>query len=384
MPVTFGVEEELLVVERRSGRPVPVGDTVVRRARRLLDGCADDLPGTAIEHEFKREQVEIGSLPCHTTAELTRQLRDLRRALATAAAESDAGVAAIATCPFKVRPTPTDDARYRRMASEFGQLSRQQLTCGQHVHVQVGSRDEGVGVIDRLPRWLPTLLALSANSPFWQGQDTDYASFRTIMWGLWPTAGPAGPFGDAAGYDAAVADMIRSGAALDDGMIYFEARLSARYPTVEIRTADVCTRLDDAVLIAALCRAMVSTAARAWTQGERPDALPPQWRRAASWRAARSGLTGGLLDPSSRTVVAARDAVNALVADVRDALEDTGDLELVTDGVDRLFRSGTGAERQRAALRGSGSLGAVVTDAVRRTDGLRCKLVAGPTRKPPT
>lgn len=367
MPVTFGVEEELLVVERVGGRPVPSGEAVVRRARAILADCADDLPGTAVEHEFKREQAEIGSLPCHDADELTRQLVALRRAVAAAAAESDAAVAAIATSPFKVLPTATDDERYLRMASEFGLLSRQQLTCGQHVHVEIGSRDEGVGVIDRLPRWLPTLLALSANSPFWQGEDTDYASFRTIMWGMWPTAGPAGPFGDAAGYDAAVADLTRSGAAMDEGMIYFDARLSTHFPTVEIRTADVCTRVEDAVLLAALCRAMVLTAARQWERGERLAPLPPQWRRAATWRAARHGLGGGLVDPGSRAVVPARDAVRSLVGELREALESTDDLDLVGQGVERLLADGTGADHQRGVFRTSGTLAGVVTDAVGRT-----------------
>ena len=113
-------------------------------------------------------------------------------------------------------------------------------------------------MIDRIAAWLPLLLALSSNSPFWQGHDTGYASFRTVIWGLWPTAGPSGPFGDAAGYDAAVADLVRSGAALDVGMVYFDARLSASYPTVEIRVADVCTDVRDAVLLAALSRALCS------------------------------------------------------------------------------------------------------------------------------
>ena len=366
MPITFGVEEELLVVERRHGQPVAAGDAVVASARRLI---ADDgeLPDTAVEHEFKREQAEIGSLPCTTTDELAGQLLDLRLAASAGAAESGAAVAAIATSPFKVRPTPTDDERYLRMTAEFGLLSRQQLTCGQHVHVQIDSRDQGVGVIDRLPRWLPTLLALSSNSPFWQGQDTGYASFRTVMWGLWPTAGPSGPFGDAADYDAAVADLVRSGAALDDGMVYFDARLSARFPTVEIRTADVCTRLEDAVLIAALCRAMVITAGRQWERGRPAESLPPQWQRAATWRAARWGLGGDLLDPASKAPVSARDAVRSLVADLREALESTDDLGLVLDGTERLLRDGTGADRQRATFRASGSPAAVVDDAVRRT-----------------
>ena len=166
-----------------------------------------------------------------------------------------------------------------------------------------------------------------------------------------------------------MADLVRSGAAMDEGMIYFDARLSAKFPTVEIRTADVCTRLDDAVLIASLCRAMVGTAVGQWTRGDRPDAPPPQWQRAATWRAARYGLTGGLLDPSSRQVIAAEDALAALVAELRDALEDTGDLELVRDGIHRVLTDGTGAERQRAVFARTGSLAAVVADGVRRTAG---------------
>lgn len=369
MVATFGVEEELLVVARRGGRPLAAGDAVVQHTQQVLADGPHAFPDTAVEHEYKKEQAEIGSLPCTTTDELTRQLIDLRGAVAGGAAASGAAIAAIATSPVKVRPTATEDERYARMNAEFGLLATQQLTCGQHVHVGIGSRDERAGVLDHLSCRLPVLLALSANSPFWQGQDTGYASFRTVLWGLWPTSGPSGPFGDAAGYDAAVADLIASGAALDAGMVYFDARLSAKYPTVEIRVADVCTDVRDAVLLAALGRALVTTAARAWQRGEPPLTLPPQWQRAATWRAARDGIGGGLLHPTERTVRSAGAVVSALVDDVRDALEATDDLAFVRDGVERVLRDGTGADRQRAVHRRSGSLAAVIDDAVHRTSG---------------
>lgn len=366
MGVTFGVEEELLVVEPRQGRPLAAGAAVVQHA---LDALDDDspYPDDAIEHEFKREQAEIGSLPCTTTDELTRQLIELRAVVAAGAAESGAAVAAIGTSPFKVRPTPTGDERYERMTAEFGHLARQQLTCGQHVHVEIGSRDEGAAVIDGIADWLPLLLALSSNSPFWQGHDTGYASFRTVIWGLWPTAGPSGPFVNAAGYDAAVADLVRSGAALDEGMVYFDARLSAKYPTVEIRVADVCADVRDAVLVAAVSRALVVTAAERQQRGTAPQPTPPQWRRAATWRAARYGLTGGLIDPSTRAVVSAREALASLVGEIGDALDESGDRAVVSEGIERLLLEGTGAERQRAAYARTGSLTGVVEDAVRWT-----------------
>ncbi len=140
MGVTFGVEEELLVVEPRQGRPLAAGDTVVQHALDALDD-ASPYPEDAIEHEFKREQAELGSMPCTSADELTHQLVELRAAVAAGAANSGAAVAAIGTSPFKVRPTATDDERYARMTAEFAHLARQQLTCGQHVHVAIDSRD---------------------------------------------------------------------------------------------------------------------------------------------------------------------------------------------------------------------------------------------------
>src|SRR5206468_11825762 len=132
------------------------------------------------------------------------------------------------------------------------------------------------------------------NSPFWLGDDAGYASFRTMAWGRWPTAGPTTRFGSVAEYDRRVDALVASGAALDAGMLYFDARLSANYPTVEIRVADVCPEVADTVLLAALCRALVESASR--------GALPTvdvdlALLRAAAWRAARYGLSDELVDP---------------------------------------------------------------------------------------
>jgi carboxylate-amine ligase len=268
---------------------------------------------------------------------------------------------------MKVQPTVTPHARYQRMLDRFGLLAREQLTCGQHVHVSVESRTEGVAVLDRIAAWLPMLVAISANSPFWQGHDTGYCSYRTIVWGRWPTAGPTGGFGDEAGYDAAIADLLESGAALDDGMIYFDARLSARYPTVEIRVADVCCDVQDAVLIAILSRALVETAATEWRNGEPALDLRSNLSKAANWQAARYGLGGSLFDPLSRRAVPAFELLDELVDRLEPALRLAGDMELAGAGVDRLRHNAVGAAAQREVFNGSNSLHDVVVDAVRRT-----------------
>ena len=139
-------------------------------------------------------------------------------------------MAALGTFPLPVEPQPLRTSRYERMAELFGLTAHEQLTCGCHVHVGISSAEEGVAVLDRAGPWLATLLALSANSPFWQGRDSEYASFRYQVWGRWPSSGPAEPFGTARAYRETIEQMVASGTLIDPGMVYFDARLSERYP----------------------------------------------------------------------------------------------------------------------------------------------------------
>src|SRR5690606_21546659 len=225
-------------------------------------------------------------------------------------------------------------------------------------------------VLDRIRVWLPTLLAPSANSPFWQGEDSGYASYRPLVMARWPSAGPPDRYGSAAGYRRLVEDMVSSGVILDEGMVYLDARPSRSYPTLEIRVADVCQDPRDAVLVAALSRALVETAAGQWAAGERAPDVPTQMLRLATWRAGRSGLSGELLDPFSHRPRPAGEALDLLVPPVRPALEEYGDGALVADGLARLREVGTGADRQRRELERTGSLGDVVASAVRTTLGV--------------
>jgi carboxylate-amine ligase len=196
-----------------------------------------------------------------------------------------------------VTPRPVAKPRYEQMVERFGLTTTEHLTCACHVHVSVESDAEAVGVLDRIRVWLPTLLAISANSPFWQGQDSGYASFRSQAMARWPSAGPTEVFGSAPAYRKMVSDMVASGVLLDEGMVYFDARASHRYPTVEVRVADVCLDPRDAVLVAALCRGLVETAGQEWAAGLDPPTVPAAMLRLASWQAGREGLDGDLLDP---------------------------------------------------------------------------------------
>ncbi|MHA6626809.1 glutamate--cysteine ligase [Pseudonocardia sichuanensis] len=346
---TLGVEEEFLLVDRRTGRPRAVGQAVL--------AAADELTG-----ELQQEQVETGTRPCHTLDELSAQVRAARRTAATAAAGAGVALAPLATSPLPVEPTITPSRRYAEMARRFGLTVDEELTCGCHVHVAVDSPDEGVAVIDRIRPWLAPLAALSANSPFWGGEDSGYRSYRTQVWQRWPSAGPYAPFGSAEGYRGFVDAALGTDTLLDEGMVYLDARLSCRHPTVEVRVADVCLEPDDAVLVAALVRGLVQTAADA--RDTAPDPVRTELLRLAAWRASRTGMEGELLDPRTWRPAKAPEVLDALVAHITPALEEAGDLRVVRELLDAVVYRGTGARRQREVLCRTGDLAAVVRDAV--------------------
>ncbi|WGL51331.1 glutamate--cysteine ligase [Nocardioides sp. BP30] len=358
MTRTVGVEEEFLLAQRESPYLAAEGGQVVARAEQATHGRFDK--------EFMQQQAELGSAPHEDIGSLHADLRARRAELAEAARARGVRLLASATSPLDQRVTTTADARYERMIDMFGRLAQMQLACGMHVHVSIDSPEEGVAVLDRIRGWLPVLLALSANSPFLAGRDTDYASYRSVLWGQWPTAGAADVFGSIEGYERARAALISSGAALDEAMICFDARLSARYPTVEIRVCDVCADVRDAATIAALARALVSTVADQAADGMPVPAIRSELIRATSWRAARWGVEEQLVDPASGALVPAWELVGELLAMVEPALKSTGDDELVRTGLARIRERGSGARLQRDAF-ARGGIDAVVEALVEQT-----------------
>lgn len=361
---TFGVEEELLLVDTATGAPRGRADPVRAKA---ATGGREGLDG-----EMRTEQVETASLPQSDAGELAADLRR-RRALAREAARAvGVEVAALATSPVAADDDHGNgmdpSGRYGEIAERFGPIAGAQLTSGQHTHVAVASPEEGVGVLDRIGPWLPVLRALSAGSPFWRGRDTGYASYRSVVWARWPSAGPTRVFGSLAEYDAVVAAMLATATVLDDKMIYFDARLSKSLGTVEIRVADVTPELDEAVLGAVLARALVSTAAAAWRRGEAPPERPVEVLRLAHWGAARWGLSAELVDPDTGRPRPADEVLAGLRTHVAHALTEAGDAERVDDGLARLRTRGSAADRQRAAAADAdGDPAGVVTDAIART-----------------
>ena len=362
---TFGVEEEFLLVDSCSGQPVAVAELSLSGYQQLEGG--PDRP--ALTLEVKQEQIEAVDPVCSTMEQMASAIRAGRLLADETARSVGARAVALATSPVPTTPTLVPQPRYLNMAARFGLTLKEQLTCGFHVHVLINSDEEGVAILDRIRVWLPTVLALSANSPFWMGTASGYASFRYQAWSRWPTAGPCERFGSVEEYRGHIQSLLTAGILLDEGMIYFDARLSRNHPTVEVRIADVCLDARDATVIAVVVRALVERAAQEWAAGSPAPQASAALLRLAGWKASSAGVEGELLHPLLNSPCPAAEAVQALLGHIRPVLARTGDEDKVTSELARILSSGTGAQRQRKVMLSTQSPAAVVRDAIELTHG---------------
>jgi carboxylate-amine ligase len=351
---SIGVEEEFSIVDGVTGELRSAAEVVAR---------ARDALGEQAQAELNRSQVETGTGVCATLAEVRAELVRLRRAVREAA-EATGGMAVSTgthpTASWRDQGVNHTKERYRRLERDFQQVAREQLVSGCHVHVGVADRELAIEVVDRARPWLSTVAALAANSPFWEGVDTGYASYRTEVWSKWPLTGVPGRFGSRATYDRLVGDLAAIDAAPDATYLYWDVRPSARFDTVEFRAADACLGVDDAVMVAGLWRALARTCATEAVEGSAVPDVRGELVEAARWRAARHGLDETLADLVQRRAAPAREVVDGMLAHLRPALEQDGDWDEVAGLVDRTFADGNGAARQRAAFARRGQLGDVV------------------------
>ncbi|HEY9671625.1 MAG TPA: carboxylate-amine ligase [Waterburya sp.] len=358
---TIGVEEEYQIIN-------PTTRELHSRAKDILVIAQQSL-GEEVQPEAQLSQIEIGTPICHNLAEVRSALVYRRREVIAAAAKEGNRIAAAGTHPFshweEQQLTPKD--RYISLERDYQQLTRELVIFGCHVHVGLRDREAAIQVMNRARVWLAPLLALSANSPFWLGTDSGYASYRTEIWSRWPLSGIPYTFQSHAEYKTLVEALVTTKSVEEATKIYWDVRLSERYPTIEFRVTDVCMTVDEAVMVAGLVRALARTCYDQALRDEPFVAARPELLRAAQWRAARYGLEADLMDINTLTIVPARERVEQFLSFVRSSLEDSGEWDEISSIVSEIIQRGTGAARQREAYNRAGRLEDVVDLIVEET-----------------
>lgn len=359
---TVGVEEEVTLLDPRSGAVVPVAAEIIRE-------CGYP---TRVVAESMRFLVETRTPVCTTLAEVHGALSTLRRRVAEVASRHGAVAVATGVAPYGLPDPPqvTDEPRYNELARHFPTAMRTNGISGCHVHVGVPTRQVAVEALLRLRPWLPPLIALAANSPIWEGEVTGWASQRFILASRWPTVMPAPPACSVEEYDETVDQAIASGQALDRRSVYFLARLSPRYPTIEVRAADMCLTAEEAVAYAGLVRALVGMAVDDAVAGRPVVPVRQDLLRQSCRSAARAGLGGMVIDPQADSPVPSWELIDGMVTRVRPRLRQHGDEAVVLSTINRLRTVGGGADRQRCLFQRAGSPAAFVAELATATGEL--------------
>ena len=359
--LTLGIEEEYQIVDPETGE-------LSSYITQLLDADGQ-ITVEGVKPELHQSVVEVGSGVCETPAQIRDEIVRLRGAMAALAAKDGLRILAAGTHPFSSwidqRITPLE--RYLGFEEDLQDLARKNLIFGMHVHVGIEDREFLIDAMKVARYFLPHILALSTSSPFWEGRKTGLKSYRSVQWRNFPRTGIPPTFTTYAEYEKIVRSLISANAIQDPSKIWWDLRPHHLYPTLEFRVCDICTRVDEAVCIAAIIQALV---AKLWKL--RRDNLtfrvyPLSLIDENKWRAVRYGVSGNLLDLGKETERPARELIEELVGwFLDDVLDDLGSRREVEYAFTILER-GTSADRQLETFAETGDLRAVVNRLIEET-----------------
>ena len=343
---TLGVEEELLIVDAATGE-------LVSKIEDIMARLPEDL-GEFVSYELFQSVLEIKTSTCENVADAEKHLRELRGRVNSWAAACDASLAAAGTHPFSryKEQKITDQERYRTVMETLRWIAEREVIFGQHVHVGVPGPEEAIHAHNRLSEHAPLLLALSANSPYWQGFDTGFESARVKIFENFPRGGLPPAFPDYEAFENYVDLMVGAGAMDDYTYCWWDVRPHPEIGTIELRILDTQISLPPAVALAALTQCIVAHAIK-----DR-DKVPkgPYGRELAlenKWRAARHGMDAAFYDAANKITVPAKDMARNLVEELRSHAQDLG-CENELQGVLEIVEGGTGSRRQREVYEKSG------------------------------
>lgn len=380
---TFGIEEEFFVV-----------DGVTRDARRavppvFLQAARAELPGR-VAAEMLQSQIELSTQPCRDMIEAEERVTEQRSALAAIAAEHRLGLVAAGTHPMAAwtRQRSTDAPRYDRVMRDLQMLGHRNMLCGLHVHVELADPSRRIDVMTRSIPFLPLLLALSTSSPFWRSRRTGLMAYRLSAYQELPRTGLPDLFQTEAEFDAYVSALVQAGAIRDSSYLWWAIRPSLKHPTLELRVADSCTRVEDALAIAALYRALVRRLERDPQLNAGMNAVDRAVAQENLWRAQRYGIHGSLIDAKrgALTVPEALEALIELVGEDAQALNCEAEVEdcrgILSDGTSADVQIAVYTEALGRGLGRDEALSSVVDWLMRATLGEVASEPTGPLSEP--
>ncbi len=296
--LSFGIEEEYHLVDLKTRDLADAPKALMKE----LEGRF----GSQVSPEFLKSQIEIGTKPVHSFADARAELQRLRAGIAEAAAAYGLAPIAAGSHPFALPDATemTDKRRYRELDRDFAGAIRGLSVCGMHVHAGIEDDDLRIDLMNQARYFLPHLLALSTSSPFWRGVDTGLKSYRKGVLRRLPRSGVPGLFGSWEEYQRTIAVLANAGIAADGTKFWWDLRPSARFPTLEVRVADVCPLMEDALSIAALYLCFLRMLVRYRRSNLKWRTYPISLIEENMWRAQRYGITGELLDLSKGKLVA--------------------------------------------------------------------------------
>lgn len=352
-PFTVGIEEEYQIIHPETRELTSYIQEFMDMGRVILKD--------QIKPEFLQSQVEVGSKVCHSMDEAREDITRLRREIVQMARKKGLRVAAAGTHPFTSWETQqvTAGERYTKHEQNMADIARQMLVFGMHVHVAIPDRELMIQVMNQTRYFLPHLLALSTSSPFWHGRDTGLKSYRTIILGNLPRAGIPASFTSWAEYQGFVETLVRTGCIDEPTKIWWDIRPNPKYPTLEFRFPDICSRVDEVICVASLLLAIVVKLIKLHQSNMSWRVYRRNLLTENKWRAVRYGVEGQLIDFGKQAEIPYPRLMEELlefIDDVVDELAIRGEVGYVR----RILAEGTSADRQRRVYRESGDLRAVV------------------------
>lgn len=353
---TLGVEEELLLVDASTGELTPKIDEVMAR-------LPEDLTAY-VSYELFQSVLEIKTPVCATVAETRGKLADLRDRVASWTAACGASLATAGTHPFSRyrEQKVTRQERYRYVLETLRWIAKREVIFGQHIHVSVPDQTAAIEAHNRLAESVPLILALSANSPFWQGIDTGFESTRVKIFETFPRSGLPPAFPDYAAFESYVEMMVRAGAMEDYTYCWWDVRPHPKIGTIEMRVPDAQTRLDYAAALTALTQCLVARAIEDTPEGPYNRDLTAENK----WRASRHGLNASLYVPEEDRSIPTKELARTLVAELRPFSQGLG-CEEELSGVLEIVEKGTGSQHQRRAYERRNNFADVVSFLIEKT-----------------